>query len=180
MANAPDTRSSSQGSRPHRRRGAVSVAEALGDVLKPAAKKRGFASTDLFAHWAEIVGAAHAEATQPERLSWPRRLEDGGEEGFEPATLIVRCEGARALLLQHDAPRVLERINAHFGFPAVARLKIVQKPIERPRINRPPRLRALAASEEARLAALVEGIEDEGLKAALSRLGHAVVASRRR
>ena len=92
----------------------------------------------------------------------------------------MRCEGARALLLQHDAPRVLERINAHFGFPAVARLKIVQKPIDRPRVARPPRLRPLAASEEARLAALVEGIEDEGLRAALSRLGHAVVASRRR
>lgn len=177
MANAP-ARSIENAPARRRRRGPLPVAEALGDVLKPAARRRGFASTDLFAHWAEIVGAAHAEATRPERLSWPRRLEDGGEETHEPAILTVCCEGARALLLQHDAPRILERINAHFGFPAVGRLKIVQKPVFRPAVARVPRLRALGAAEEARLAAMTDGIEDEGLKAALERLGRAVMASR--
>ena len=162
-----------------RRRGPEPVGDLIGDVLAPAAKKRGFASTDLFAHWPDIVGAAYADATRPERLSWPRRLDDGGEAAFEPATLIVRCEGARALLFQHDAPRILERINAHFGFPAVARLKIVQKPIERLGPARPPRLRALGAAEEARVDGLTAGIEDEGLRTALARLGRAVAASRR-
>lgn len=175
MATAP-----APSSKPRRRRGPAPVADLLVDVLRPAAKKRGFASTDLFTHWAEIVGAAYRDVTQPERLSWPRRLEDGGEDGFEPATLTVRCEGARALLFQHDAPRILERINAHFGFPAVARLKIVQKPIERPKIARPPRLRALSASEEAYVGATTAGIEDEGLRAALARLGRAIVATSRR
>lgn len=164
-------------SKPRRRRGPAPVAELLVDVLRPAAKKRGFASTDLFTHWAEIVGAAYRDVTQPERLTWPRRLDDGGEDAFEPATLTVRCEGARALLFQHDAPRILERINAHFGFPAVARLKIVQKPIDRPKVARPPRLRALTASEEARVTALTDTIEDEGLRAALTRLGRAISAS---
>ena len=172
-------------SRPHpettrrRRRGPEPVGDLIGDVLAPSAKKRGFASTDLYSHWPDSVGAAYADATRPERLSWPRRLDDGGEVAFEPATLIVRCEGARALLFQHDAPRILERINAHFGFPAVARLKIVQKPIERLGSARPPRLRALGAAEEARVDGLTAGIEDEGLRAALARLGRAVVASRR-
>jgi len=162
-----------------RRRGALAVGELLGDVLGPAAKKRGFASTDLFAHWADVVGAAYADVTRPERLSWPRRLDDDGEQAFEPATLIVRCEGARALLFQHDAPRILERINAHFGFPAVARLKIVQKPIARLGPDRPPRPRTLGAAEEARVADLTAGIADDGLRAALARLGRAVAAQRR-
>ena len=148
-------------------------------MLGPAAKKRGFASTDLFAHWADVVGAAYADVTRPERLSWPRRLDDGGEPAFEPATLIVRCEGARALLFQHDAPRILERINAHFGFLAVARLKIVQKPIARLGPDRPPRPRPLGAAEEARVADLTAGIADDGLRAALARLGRAVAAQRR-
>lgn len=164
-------------SKPRRRRGPAPVADLVVDVLRPAAKKRGFAGTDLFTHWGEIVGAAYRDVTQPERLSWPRRLEDGGEEGFEPAVLTVRCEGARALLFQHDAPRLLERINAHFGFPAVARLKIVQKPIARPAVARPPRLRKLSAVEEAKVGALTAGIEDEGLRAALTRLGRAVTAT---
>ncbi|NLH79447.1 MAG: DUF721 domain-containing protein [Phyllobacteriaceae bacterium] len=164
---------------PRRRRGALAVGELLGDVLGPAAKKRGFASTDLFAHWADVVGAAYADATRPERLAWPRRLDDGGEPAFEPATLIVRCEGARALMLQHDTPRILERINAHFGFCAVARLKIVQKPIEHLGPARPPRPRALGAAEEARVVDLTAGIADDGLRAALARLGRAVAAQRR-
>lgn len=157
----------------------MAVGDLLGDVLGPAAKKRGFASTDLFAHWPEIVGASYAEATRPERLSWPRRLADGGEDAFQPATLTVVCEGARALFFQHDVPRILERINVHFGFPAVARIRIVQKPIEHLGPVRPPRPRALGAAEEARVAGLTAGIEDEGLRAALTRLGRALAASRR-
>ncbi len=160
------------------RRGARAVADLLDDCLKPAAKKRGFATTDLFRNWGAIVGARYADVTRPERLSWPRRLEDGGEEGFEPATLIVRCEGARALLFQHEAPVILERINAVFGFPAVGRLKIVQKPIARPSIARAPRLRPLSAAQEAHVAEITAEIADEGLRRALIDLGRAVLGSK--
>lgn len=175
MSNAAAPSSSSR--RPRAKRGAASVADLLIDVLKPAARKRGFASTDLFKNWPEIVGRAYAEVTQPERLSWPRRLEDGGEEGFEPATLIVRCEGSRALLFQHEAPLILERINAMFGFPAVARIRIVQKPIYRPYVPRAPRLRPLSAAQEKHVAAITAEIDDPGLKEALVRLGRAVLGA---
>jgi hypothetical protein len=161
------------------RRGMRRVADLLDDCLKPAAKKRGFATTDLFRNWAEIVGARYAGATQPERLSWPRRLDDGGEQGFEPATLIVRCEGARALLFQHEAPVILERINATFGFPAVARLKIVQKPIARPYVPRPPRLRPLSPAQEAHVAEITAEITDDGLRRALVDLGRAVLGAKK-
>lgn len=160
-----------------RRRGPAPVSDLLVDVLKPAARKRGFATVDLFTHWADIVGPTYREVTQPERLSWPRRLEDGGEDGFEPATLTVRCEGSRALLFQHEIPQMLERINAVFGFPAVSRIRIVQKPIVRPVIVRPTRLRPLSRAEEARVDGLTAEIEDPGLRAALQRLGHAVIAT---
>ncbi|MDK9695615.1 MAG: DciA family protein [Siculibacillus sp.] len=162
-----------------RPRGPVAVADLVDDALKPAIKRRGFASTDLFRNWAEIVGPVFARVTQPERLSWPRRLEDGGEQGFEPATLTVRCEGSRALLLQHEAPVVVERINAVFGFPAVARLRIVQKPLVRPQVARPPRLRPLTPTQEAHVAEITAEIEDEGLKRALVDLGRAVLGSKK-
>ena len=92
----------------------------------------------------------------------------------------MRCEGARALLFQHDVPQILERINAHFGYLAVARLRIVQKPIPRPVVPARPRLRPLSAAEEARLAGLVDGVEDDGLRRALTGLGRAVLATPRR
>ena len=156
----------------------MQVGDLVDDLLSPAARKRGFASIDLIKHWAEIVGPAYADVTQPERLSWPRRLEDGGEDGFEPAMLTVRCEGPRALLLQHEVPVLIERINAAFGYAAVGRIRIVQRPIARPEVLRGARLRALSPAEEKRLKGNVEGIEDEGLRAALERLGRGVYASR--
>jgi hypothetical protein len=156
-------------------RGARAVGDLLGDVLSPAARRRGFASVDIIAHWAEIVGPAYADVTQPERLLWSRRLEDGGEDGFVPATLVVRCEGPRALLLQHELPVLVERINAMFGYAAVDRIRIVQRPIARPAVQRAPRLRALSIAEERRIALAVEGIEDEGLRAALERLGRGLI-----
>ncbi|MEJ1157819.1 DUF721 domain-containing protein [Prosthecomicrobium sp. N25] len=160
-------------------RGPKPVADLIADLMKPAARRRGFASVDLVAYWADIVGPAYADCTRPERLSWPKRIEDGGEQAYEPATLTVACEGARALLFQHEAADIARRINAVFGFTAVGRIRIVQKPVVRIEVKRAPALRPLGGSEEAALAASLDGIADEGLRAALDRLGRAVKGSRR-
>jgi hypothetical protein len=166
------------GERP-RFKGARPVADLVSAVIKPAVRKRGFASVDLVANWADIVGPAYADYTSPERLSWPRKVADGGEESFEPATLTVRCEGSRALLFQHDAPDVARRINAVFGFLAVGRIRIIQKPINRLGIARPPAPRPLNATQNDQLAATLEGIENADLKAALERLGRGVMGSKK-
>ena len=55
----------------------------------------------------------------------------------EPATLIVRVESAFALELQHLAPLVIERVNAHYGWRCVGRLVLKQGPVPRPRPARP-------------------------------------------
>ncbi|MBP0575597.1 DUF721 domain-containing protein, partial [Mycobacterium tuberculosis] len=81
------------------------------------------------------------------------------EEGFAPAVLTIACEGARALLLQHEAPRLIERINAFLGYGAVGRLRIVQKPIVRHERPRPPAARPLAAADELRLSRIIDGID---------------------
>lgn len=160
-------------------RGPKPVADLVVELMKPAARKRGFATVDLVAYWADIVGQAYADCTRPEKLSWPKRLEDGGEQGFEPATLTVACEGSRALLFQHEAAEIARRINAVFGFQAVGRIRIVQKPLSRIDVPRAPRLRELTPAESRRLSGSLDGIEDDGLKAALERLGRAVLASRK-
>jgi hypothetical protein len=157
-----------------RKRGAQPIADLIGGLLGPAAKKRGFASVDLFAYWPDIVGSSFADYTQPERLNWPRRLDDGGEQGFEPATLTVRCEGSRALLLQYEERAVIERINAIFGFRAVAKLRIVQMPIVHFGSQRPKPLGPVSAATEQKLTEEVAGIADDGLRDALLKLGRAV------
>ncbi|KPL52400.1 DUF721 domain-containing protein [Prosthecomicrobium hirschii] len=168
----PDAKANRYGARP--------VADLIPALMRPAAKRRGFASVDLVAYWADIVGAAYADCTRPERLTWPKRIEDGGEQAYEPATLTVAVEGSRALLFQHEAADIARRINAVYGFKAVGRIRIVQKPITRIAVEPSPRPRALSPAEEKRLAASLDGIENEGLKAALERLGRGVMGTERR
>lgn len=134
-------------------------------------EKFGFAAAALITDWTTIVGADVARYTAPERLKWPRGagMVDGygeDEKGRPGATLIVRVEPARALDVQYKAQQMLERINGHFGYRAVAELRILQAPL--PERSAP----ALASPlvPPATPAPELSGIADERLKAALGRL----------
>jgi hypothetical protein len=90
----------------------------------------------------------------------------------------VRVESAFALELQHLAPLLIERINAHYGWRCVGRLVLKQGPVPRPRPARPA-LPELSSEDHARLAETTAGIAEEPLREALTRLGSAVVAGAR-
>jgi hypothetical protein len=100
---------------------AKAVAELISQTLDPIARKRGLARAELLSWWPDIVGAAYAGHTAPERIRWPR---DG-----TAATLVVRCDPALALQFAHETGRVRERLNAYFGYPAVGAVRIVQREI---------------------------------------------------
>ncbi|MCM5558724.1 DUF721 domain-containing protein [Pleomorphomonas sp. JP5] len=156
-------------------KGVRPLADIIAAPLNAACRKRGFATLDLVAHWPDIVGPAYAETTAPDQLSWPRRpkgLID--EEDHEPAVLTVRCSGAAAMRLSLEAPQLIERINTFFGYRLVGRLKPLQLPPVK--IGPPPRpkLAKLSPEAEARVRTLASGISDDGLKAAVERLGRAI------
>jgi hypothetical protein len=65
------------------------VAELIGPALDPIVRKRGLARAEIVAWWPDIVGAAYAGVTAPERNRWPR---DG-----KAATLVVRCDPGAGL-----------------------------------------------------------------------------------
>jgi len=153
------------------------VGDLVGGVVDPLLRKRAGISVMLVQSWEEIAGARLAAVTRPERIAWPRRLSE--DEPFRPATLVVACEGAAALRLQHESGELVGRVNALLGFEAVDRLRIVQKPVTAPPRPAKPVARRLSAAEEARLAGQVAGIEDDGLRDALARLGRSVAAARR-
>jgi len=146
------------------------IAELIGGALDPLVAKRGFAKADILAFWPEIVGAAYAGRTLPERIRWPRR----GEGRGAAATLVIRCDPAVALALQHDVEGVRERLNAFLGFPAIGAIRIHQHPVGRdepaPRLEAAPDPEALRELE-ARLARL-----DAPLRQALLRLGRQILA----
>lgn len=155
------------------------LADLIGKAMTAACRKRGFASVDLVASWPEIVGSRYAERVQPDKLSWPRQPEDAalaGETAPQPATLVVHTDGPTALMLSHETPQIIERINSFYGWAAVGRIKIVQKPVTaRPNSRRQP-LRHLTSGEQSRLDDRLSGVEHEGLRNALGKLGAQVIA----
>jgi hypothetical protein len=145
------------------------LAELTTEFMADAFKKQGFASTELVTRWRDIVGADIAAHAEPLKLQWPRQI-DG--EPPEPATLVLRVEGPVAIEIQHQAAVVLERINRFFGWQAVGRIVFRQGPLTRPKARpAPPQI---DAAEAARVEASLRAVADDGLRAALGRLGAAV------
>lgn len=165
------------GGEARRSRQAVPVAELASRVLAPVVARRAGMNLDLLAAWPDIVGPPHGEYTRPEKIVWPRRASD--DDPFEPGTLVVACDGARAVWFQHEADQCLERVNGFFGFAAIARIRIVQKPVRPPSARRRPGPANLDAEAAGRLHAIVGGIEDEALRSRLERLGRGVFARNR-
>ena len=156
------------------RRGAQPVSDLVSKLLDPVIERRAGMTMDLIASWEEIVGERHAALSRPEKLNWPRRSDD--EDAFEPATLVVACDGGHALFMQHDSTEVLASVNDYFGFTAVSKLKLVQKPLQQVQRRNPNRTvqGKLAQSKADKLDAMVSDIEDENLKKALKKLGKGV------
>lgn len=152
------------------------LADLLDACLAPALRAQGFAAADVILAWPEIVGARLAAFTEPVKLEWKRKAspQDAGARP-DPATLVVRVEGAFALEMQHLAPQVIERVNAHYGWRCVGRLVLKQGPVRR-RPERRASERALSETERVRVEDALGPIAEDRLKAALGRLGRAVLA----
>src|SRR5688572_15149120 len=158
-------------------RNAVAVSDLATEILDPVLRRRAGISIGLVQSWEEIVGPRLAKSSRPEKIQWPRRLHD--DDPFEPAVLVVACEGAAALHLQHETGEIIGRVNAFLGFSAIGRVRIVQKPVTPPSSEPKPAPRALSPDEKARLASTVGSIEDDGLRASLERLGATIVGTRK-
>lgn len=159
-----------------RRRGPVALAELVGKAIGPLAARRGFATADLIAAWPEIAGARFATCTRPERIVWPRGAANEGKR----AILVVRVDGPAAILFQHEAGQTVERVNAFLGYAAIGQLRIVQGPIAAAGGETAPRPRPIAAEDETRLAETLAPVDNDGLRAALERLGRGVLADKSR
>ena len=149
------------------------LSEFLGATLGGVLKEQGFASTEIIARWADIVGAEIAAHSEPMKINWPRVTNDTGDEAqSEPATLVLRVEGPAALEIQHLSAVILERVNRFFGWQAIGRIALRQAPLHRqvPKKAPPPPDPAVTA----RLAAAMPEVEDEALRQALARLGAAI------
>ncbi len=99
-------------------------------VTRPGFKRRSPAASQIMADWLAIMGPDLGARTVPQKLS--------------AGTLTIACAGPAAMELQHFAPQLIARINAHVGGHGdkapIQRLRFVQQiatpkaaAVERPR-----------------------------------------------
>ena len=86
--------------------------------IRKAGESRGFAVTRLLTHWSEIAGPDVARVARPVNVSY-------GRDGFG-ATLTVLTTGPHAPVLEMEKDRLRDRVNACYGYRAIARVRITQ------------------------------------------------------
>ena len=159
------------GDRPNSRRfgGTRPVGSFTASLAKKAIGKQGFAAASVITDWPQIAGEEYAAVCQPEKLAFPKGKRSDG-------TLHLRVSGAAVLLIQQLTGHLIERVNAHFGYAAVSRIRMVQAPLRRSgRTPHKPPPPELPEPDRQALAQSLANVEDPALKSVLERLGQAIL-----
>lgn len=182
MSTAPEKPQTTRKKALRRMRGFEPAAGLLRDPIRKAGETRGFAVTRLLTHWPEVAGADLAPLCRPVKVSY-------AQQGMG-ATLTLLASGAAAPLVQMQAEKLRERVNAIYGYAAISRVRVTQsssrglapglasglaeaqRPFEGPNITSPSGPAMARAREVVRTAVegMTDGVADSGLKAALDRL----------
>ena len=152
----------------------------IGRTVRKAGEARGSAVARVLTDWADLAGPELSQLCRPVRVSYAKK-------GFG-ATLVIEAPGAAAPLVQMRLEALRARINAVYGYAAIARIQVQQGGLgvlqglaeapapfrAAPAATRSDNLVQPGAAALSRaqgvLGALTEGVTDPGLKAALDRL----------
>ena len=158
---------------------ATAVGKHVDKLTRGVFSAHGFAYAQILTHWETIVGPELADVCRPSRLRWPKgqeRIKD--ERRRLGGTLTVMVEGPAAIELQHTTPQIIERLNTFYGYQAVTEIRIVQGRVSGPQAfgghAAAPRL---SRSREAELETRLNGLEEDNLRSALTRLGRGALAA---
>ena len=89
-----------------------------GDIRR-VGESRGFAVSRLLTHWAEITGQDVAAVARPIKVSY-------GKAGPLGATLTLLTTDPHAPMLEMQREALRCKINAVYGYNAIARIRITQ------------------------------------------------------
>lgn len=101
-----------------RLRGFEPAAGFLRDPIRQAGESRGFAVMRLLTHWPEVVGDDLARMTRPVKIGYRR-------DGLG-ANLTLLVAAAHAPIVQMQTPRIVEKVNAVYGYAAISRITLTQ------------------------------------------------------
>jgi hypothetical protein len=146
--------------------------------IRSASEQRGFAVTRLLTHWAEVVGRDIAGIATPVNVSY-------GKAGMG-ATLTLLTTGAQAPMLEMQKDQIRDKVNACYGYRAIARVRITQTAPTGFAEGRvafaaaPPQKPQPSADVICTANALSETIISNDLRAALAALGAQVLAKQKK
>ena len=170
MSKAPET--------PRRHRGFTSAGKLLENRIRATGEVRGFAVAKLLTQWAEVVGPELAAACTPVDVKY-------GRDGGMGATLTILTTGPMAQKVQMKQLVILERVNACYGYRAIARLRITQTAPTgfaegQVAFDHKPKAPRELAPVTPQAQALADGVENTELRLALAALAANVMAKQKR
>ena len=108
---------------PPRKQRVTAVQETLKPLLKAAFGRKGFTDAALVYRWAELIPPPLNQFTRPLKIVFNQ-----AEQRMD-GTLHIGVASPFALEAQHAVTQLLDRVNAAFGYTAVARIKLQQEPL---------------------------------------------------
>ena len=160
------------GPQPRRGRGFERTSSLLQSRIRSASEGRGHIGVKLQSHWAEIVGPEIAARARPVKVAYAGK-------GLG-ATLTLLTTGPDAPVLEMQRERIRERVNAVYGYGAIARVRVTQTAPEGfaegqavflaapPEPPPPP-------PDDGRAREIAQGVEDSDLREALEALARNVM-----
>lgn len=156
-----------------RRRGFERASSLVQPRIREATQGRGLMGAKLMAHWAEIVGPDVAGRAVPVKVGY-----SGKGLG---ATLTLLTTGPDGPVIEMQRERIRDKVNAVYGFGAIARVRVTQTAPEGFAEGRatfraaPPEPPRPEPADDGRAAEIAGGVEDPGLREALEALGRNVM-----
>lgn len=162
---------------PRRTKGFQRTSSLLSARIRKASESRGFSDSRVLTHWPEIVGTSIALIAKPVEISYAR--------GGMGATLTILTTGAQAPMLEMQKEQLRQKVNAVYGYNAIARIRITQTaptgfaegqaqftpaPRRPTVVDDPTRARAAAATSD---------VTDKDLRNALEKLAQNVLMNRK-
>ncbi len=161
-------------------KGFTRTASLLTGRIRAASESRGFAQSRLLTQWAEVVGEDVAAVARPVDVSYGR--------GGMGATLTLLTTGAQAPMLEMQKESLRKKINAVYGYNAIARVRVTQTAATGFAEGQVAFAPAKPVKEEAPVDPTVrrqaqetaEPVQDGALRDALTRLGENILTKTNR
>jgi hypothetical protein len=155
-------------------KGFARTASLLTGKIRKASESRGFAQSRLLTNWAEVAGEDAAAISRPVEVSYGR--------GGMGATLTLLTTGANAPVLEMQKEQLRARVNAVYGYNAIARVRVTQTAATgfsegRVAFDAAPKKAAPITDPaiKAKASQTAAAIGDESLRDALARLGENIL-----